>query len=199
MKRFLILATVGAAVSGGMALTHFYSWFDLEADRVAMEEKLSPGIANGIKHAYAAAEVYHLFRSVGFGPETAGSAVLCLGEMNEYAEQLVRNPPDTTQEMAKDMHNNYAGLVAASWWERSPAHRTAGLTRLDAVVMLAHGKVIAAKPDDVSTGGRMLKAMTEKRDVAAASDWFLENGNEIAKKSKQVLNKLSQNQKDSKS
>ena len=46
--------------------------------------------------------------------DTAEQAVVAFGIFNEYLEQVIYpNSRDTAREIMKDMHNNYAGIVAA--------------------------------------------------------------------------------------
>lgn len=72
-------------------------------------------VANAIKHAYAAAELYEfLFHFMG--QKQAENMVLWFGTANEYAERIVKfRKPDSFTEVLKDYHNNLSGIVAMQW------------------------------------------------------------------------------------
>jgi hypothetical protein len=98
------------------ALGTFYTWYQAMSFRWAAEAGLPESHANAIKHARAAFEVHQALD--WFRIFNAEAGVLWLGKMNEYAERYVKNVHDSTREVAKDMANNYAGIVAAQWYER---------------------------------------------------------------------------------
>lgn len=171
---------LGAAA--GMLLTQFYRWFDHTAHAIAASERLPEAMANGIKHAYAAAESYAVLRGIGIGPATAESLVIALGTFNEYAESLFRDPPDSTAEVMKDMYNNHVGVTAARWHE---AHREPR-SRLEVILFLAHAGIVAAQPGDVQG---MIEDGTSGQgpDIGRARHWFRTQRTAIVQKVKSAL------------
>lgn len=111
---FLLLGGI-AAISTNAAFKHF-----------AVQESKAQGLPlsteNSIKHAYAASQCYVLLRFFGVNSSLSLEAVLLLGKVNEIAELLIKfgKSEDSTQEIYKDMHNNFAGILVAQWIEENP-------------------------------------------------------------------------------
>lgn len=164
MRKWLILLLMLGVLAGGL-LSWFYRWFDYTAHRLAEAGHLPPAMANGIKHSYAAAETYAVLRSMGSGPETAESLVLALGILNEYAESYFRDPPDSTAEVIKDMHNNYVGITVARLHEEQPGKGR----RLELILFLARAGIVVAQPDEVVGTEVATRAVP---DVAYANRWL---------------------------
>lgn len=188
MRRF-VFSGVAVGFVGVVALSAFYRWFDAAAERMTEKAALQASMANGIKHAYAAGEMYALMRAVGFGAATSETIVMGLGELNEYAERLMKRPPDTTEEVAKDLHNNYVGIVAAQWFElQESAHGTRG----EVIVKLAKARVIADSPAALAVeSAHPASEPTRGPDVARATAWFEDNSAVIARKVDSALTTLS--------
>src|SRR5690606_3240173 len=101
---------------------------------------------NGIKHAYAAAEIYSLLRPLAW-PEYAASAVITLCEWNERMERRLKRTTDWSPEVYKNLRNNLIGIEAAEW-----LYAEAGFvlppTRLRLVGKLAEDGVVLARDSD---------------------------------------------------
>ncbi len=145
--RALVLGALCAAFLAvaipGLVLHGFSRAASLEIQK---RPGLGPADHNGLKHAYAAAEVYSLARLV-LGPERAAAAVITLGEWNERAETYVKPSTDWSPEVYKDLRNNLTGVAAAEWLY-GEAGFTSPFTRLSLIGKLAEDKVTLALHTD---------------------------------------------------
>jgi hypothetical protein len=106
-----MLVLMGIAMLGALAFFLRYEWL---SNQLETEHGMNGQAANAIKHAYAAAQVYHGLRSIGLKPQKAADTVIWLGKANEAGERIYKIfKPDSTQEMMKDFYNNHAGIVVA--------------------------------------------------------------------------------------
>lgn len=170
----LDIAIVTAFIAA-FSLIGFFRWYEITSAAMAREAGLRPRAANAIKHAYAGAGVFQGLRSVGIGPDTAEAMTLKLGVLNEYAELWVRAKKDSTAEAAKDMHNNYVGVLLAR--EGLPLRKT--------VVELTHEGIIVTRPASL----RMGLAEEPPPDVAAARRWFAAEKAAIAAKTRAAISR----------
>ena len=167
---FLAIALPGAVLHG----------FSLAASwEVYSRPALTLDDHNGIKHAYAAAEIYTLLRSFA-GPECAAAAVITLGEWNERIERRLKRTTDWSPEVYKDLRNNLIGIEAAEW-----LYAEAGFlfprTRLRLIGKLAQEGVVLALDSDPripelplapDTGSALARMEQDERDlrIAIAAD-----------------------------
>jgi hypothetical protein len=89
-------------------------YFKAEALALAKQYALPHESTNGLKHALAAAELYRVLYNPNRADEVA-EFVYWLGEWNERVEYFGRpaHRRDSPREMAKDLYNNAAGVMAA--------------------------------------------------------------------------------------
>ena len=97
---------------GSVAAILFYAGTSEAARLEANRLGLPPAARNGIKHAYAAAEIYARLRSAGIGPETATEWTVHLAVINEWVEAWLKWRRDTTAEVYKDLRNGVVGIAA---------------------------------------------------------------------------------------
>lgn len=156
----------------GFGVSIFYAKQEKLSLQVEQEWRFDAQRANAIKHAYAAAQVYHAFTRVGFSDVHAQQGTVLLGYVNEYLERLMpTNNPDSTLEMMKDMHNNMAGVFAARWLEK---HQTEadGLSAHDIIMVLEQHHLLVTNAKTIALeGGDVLLAQGDP-DVLGATDWF---------------------------
>jgi hypothetical protein len=113
-KPLLVIFFISAAL-----LTFFHWQYEQYSLGLIATQKMHDEKANALKHAVAAAEVYHVVAMM-VGEAKAEKAVLLLGKWNEYLEQTVRSRNlDTPAELFKDMANNQIGITTAQWQQRT--------------------------------------------------------------------------------
>lgn len=168
-------AALVVAFIAALSLIAFFRWYENTSAAMARENGLKPRAANAIKHAYAGAGVFRSLRSVGIGPDTAEAMTLGLGVLNEYAELWVRSKKDSTAEAAKDMHNNYVGVLLAR--EDLPLRK--------AVVHMAHEGIVATEPSSL----QMALAEEPPPDLKAARRWFADEKAAIAAKTRAAISR----------
>jgi hypothetical protein len=96
----------------------FFAYHNDLARTLSSSEGFTKPAANAVKHAYAASQIYHALRMVGYSPDSAETITLQLGYANEHAEQVVKiHNPDSLREAMRDLYNNQVGIVVARWHE----------------------------------------------------------------------------------
>lgn len=108
------------------------------------DQKMYYEKANALKHIYASAQLTDLLLQVT-SPEKAEKAVLWLGNQNEYMEQAVRQPKDSTAEVVKDLLNNQVGITIGLWH----AEHAKSTPLRDMVIALGNQSVIIEKEADI--------------------------------------------------
>ncbi|MCV9961369.1 hypothetical protein OIU34_05595 [Pararhizobium sp. BT-229] len=94
----------------------FYGGFEFAANRITEEYKLPRNTRNSVKHALTAASIYSALRASSIDKTSAEGIVLALGFFNEKLETYIKvGHRDSLGEQCKDLHNNWAGIVAAEW------------------------------------------------------------------------------------
>ncbi len=138
--------------------------------------------ANAVKHAYAAAELYNFFCFIGMA-EDAEEYVLLLGILNEYLERITKyTKPDSPKEIMKDLHNNYVGILAASWHQKQkPPKRDL----LRVIMNLADQNILITNRDDSPYFNEVFFAKSDA--VSVSNHWFLENKTEIKNRTNLAL------------
>lgn len=189
MMRRVLISVVLLGIVGVVVASLGYRWFDRKAYDAVVESGMPVSMANGVKHAYTAGELYALMRSVGMGHGFSQDAVLWFGELNEYAERLVKRPRDTTAEVGKDLHNNFIGIEAAHWY-LSHGQQAIFDDRLSVVLVLAQQQVVASVPEQVSSGYSVIAKPSRMPDVRKAIMWFEDNRDVIAVRVDSALNAL---------
>lgn len=179
MMRRVLMSVVLLGIVGVVVVSLGYRWFDRKAYDAVVGSGMPASMANGVKHAYTAGELYAVMRSVGVGHGFSQETVLWLGELNEYAEKLVKRPRDTTAEVGKDLHNNFVGIEAARW-HLAHGKKTVFEDRLAVVLALAQTHVVAAVPEQVSSGYSVIAKPSRVPDVGKAIMWFEDNRDVIA-------------------
>lgn len=148
----------------------FYAHYQRIALNLMQREHISSSAANGYKHAYAAAQLYLLTRAISTDEE-ATALVLSLGKFNEYFEQVTRRrDPDSTEEIAKDLHNNYVGLLTARWLKNQPATVQSTGIHMPLMRLLRAGVILNSYTEVHFPDG--VNAPQRPRDVRYAIDWF---------------------------
>lgn len=103
-----------------IGLLAFYYWaYEEFSLRLIYRQHVYYEKANGLKHALAAAQLTELF-SHFLNDDDAEQLVLWLGNQNEYMEQVICRPRDSTAEVLKDMTNNQVGITIALWLRHHP-------------------------------------------------------------------------------
>ena len=86
MRRFALRPVAVLLLVGSVAAVLFYIAASEAARLESNRSGLPPAARNGIKHAYAAAEIYAWLRSVGVAPDTATEWIIHLALINEWGE-----------------------------------------------------------------------------------------------------------------
>lgn len=124
MKHTTLIITIAASLlfaASAFFLHVYYERYETMEKSLRQNLSLDPTTANAIKHATAAADMFNLLKPV-LGEEKAETAVIRLGVANEYIERVIYyGRTDTAREIMKDLHNNYAGIVAAKLADQSDA------------------------------------------------------------------------------
>ena len=159
-----------------------------------MEQKNIDGEkANTIKHAYAAAQLFHALSAI-IPDDDAQKMVLWLGRMNEHAEQRFHAYPknllsdfkaDTTIEIIKDLQNNIAGITAARWQAQ---HMPKDFPTLDMIVRLADTDAVVVWANRLAIPQKELDA--HANNVAFAHGWVEERNEEIVANTQKALAEL---------
>lgn len=108
--------------------------------------------ANGLKHALAAAHLTELFRHI-LSDEDTEQLVLWLGTTNEYMEQVICRPRDSTAEVLKDMSNNQVGITVALWLRHHPSDLSTAQFIIQVTkehVLLESAQEVKLSPDDAA-------------------------------------------------
>lgn len=106
-----LLILLPIALSYGLG--KYYARYEQMQKQLEISLEYDSDTANAIKHATAASDMFHALRIV-LGDNAAEKAVIQLGVLNEYIEQIkYPNDRDSAREIMKDLHNNYAGIEAA--------------------------------------------------------------------------------------
>lgn len=161
---------------GSVALTSFVTYFFSSQENMAVslenERNFDPEMANAVKHAYTAAQVYTVLTNLHISNADAINITNFLGKTNEYAERLLKSDkPDTTLEMMKDMHNNQAGISAAKWYKEHK-NEAEGLTLHDVVVVLAQQNVLINSANHVPLNKTTEHLKHGAPDILSATAWF---------------------------
>ncbi|MBL0318298.1 MAG: hypothetical protein IPP74_03195 [Alphaproteobacteria bacterium] len=149
-------------------------WFESQAKAETVRKNLAHAAINSIKHAYAASQLYTLFRTLHVTDSSSQSVVVFLGKMNECAE-LVLNPlrrRDSTDEIKKDLHNNIVGVQSARWLELHGKESHSSM-RLQTLGTLAKGNILLLSPTDVNTVYALdLPTSKPRFRLLDAYEWF---------------------------
>ena len=114
-----LLTTIAASTAAFLHV--FYDRYEAMARHIGKTLDYDADTANAIKHATAASDMFSALRPV-MGDEIAEAAVIRLGVLNEYIERVIYpNDRDSAREIMKDLHNNYAGIMAAKLADGSDA------------------------------------------------------------------------------
>jgi hypothetical protein len=147
---------------GSVAAILFYTAASEAARLEANRSSLPAAARNGIKHAYAAAEIYAWMRSVGVEPDTATEWIVHLALVNERVEAWFKWRRDTTAEVYKDLRNSVLGIAALRANEKC-----AGLGSPDKRLRLI-GKLASARTLLWSNADSRIPTMPVGNDVSAA-------------------------------
>lgn len=109
LKRLVILGMPFAALGG------YWTYYEMYSRELVFDRGIFYENANGIKHAYAAGQMFLVLRTV-MGDELAEEAVLAMGNFNERIEQVVRRPRDSAALSLQDLWNNQVGITTAKWY-----------------------------------------------------------------------------------
>lgn len=143
MKRILInLMLVMSALCTPLVAFHVY--YEHYSRKLIREHHIHYEKANAIKHALAAANLTKMLAPI-LGDTRAESTVLWLGLANEYSEQLIRVPRDSTAEIVKDMTNNQIGITAALWIRQHSVSLSPG----ELLLQLANEPILVKSANDV--------------------------------------------------
>lgn len=166
MRRFALRPVAVLFLVGSVAAVLFYIAASEAARLESNRSGLPPAARNGIKHAYAAAEIYAWLRSVGVAPDTATEWIVQLALINEWGEAWFKWPRDTTAEVYKDLRNGVLGIAALRANEKC-----AGLGSPDKRLRLI-GKLASARTLLWSDADGRIPPMPVGHDVTAAVAMF---------------------------
>jgi hypothetical protein len=166
MRRFALRPVAVLLLVGSVAAILFYVTASEAARLEANRSGLPAAARNGIKHAYAAAEIYAWLRSVGVAPDTATEWIVHLALVTEWGEAWFKWPRDTTAEVYKDLRNGVLGIAALRANEKC-----AGLGSPDKRLRLI-GKLASAQTLLWSDADRRIPPMPVGHDVTAAVAMF---------------------------
>jgi NhaP-type Na+/H+ or K+/H+ antiporter len=161
----LVLGTPAGFVVG------YYLHYHLLAVQLINERHMDTERANAVKHAFAAAQLYEAFDSIGFDAQTSQRLVLNCGKMNEYAEHFLRakNKRDSNAEMMKDLLNNFIGVAVAKKYALHTEH----ISLFDELVVLAKKNVLIASASVVPQLSPDQPALMAKgSNVPHVMGWF---------------------------
>ena len=171
MKRAIAISLLTTALLAGAsswAMSNFFDRYEVMERTLRTTFNYDRSTANAIKHATASADIFKFLREF-VGDKNAETAVIQLGVLNEYIERVThRNDRDSAREIMKDLHNNYAGILAAKLSNESAT--------FPVVLSFAASSTLIVNP----TYNPFFEEK-EPRDhvVAFGYDWFKEHYREI--------------------
>ena len=162
----LILLTIVST----FALSKYYARYESMEKNLETSLSYDASTANAIKHATAASDMFKLLR-IAMGEDLAEKSVIQLGLLNEYIEQVeYPNDRDTAREVMKDLHNNYAGILAA---------KMADSDSFKIILAFADNRTLIVK----NIYNPFFEGKEPKNDVVAFSyNWFGQHRTDIDKR-----------------
>ena len=179
MRRSALRLVAVLVLVGSVAVVLFYTGASEAARLEANRSGLPRAARNGIKHAYAAAEIYAWLRSVGVGPDTATEWIVHLALINEWVEAWFKWPRDTTAEVYKDLHNGVVGIAALRANEKCGGSPNKRLRLV--------GKLASAQTLLWSNSDSRIPPMPVGHDVSTAVAMFKSNRTAIEREASRTL------------
>lgn len=146
-RRILVLLGLLTLLFGSLTAA-FYGGMTWAARQEAERRGLPSEARNSIQHAFAAMEIYALFRRIGLSRHRSAHGTIWLGYLNERAEATFKWRRDSTAEVYKDLHNNLLGMIGGRVAEACRGSLGSINSRIAAVGEMAARRQLAWRQTD---------------------------------------------------